>query len=53
MMAFGLGTAPALVGVGWLGLILRRQLHGVTQWIAAPLLAANGLIMLGLASQRL
>jgi sulfite exporter TauE/SafE len=53
MLAFGSGTAPALVGVGWLGLLLRRRLSGVTQWIAAPLLAFNALAMLGLASQRL
>jgi sulfite exporter TauE/SafE len=52
MMAFGLGTMPALIGVGWLGLLLRRRLQGVVQWIAAPLLVVNGLVMLGLASQR-
>jgi sulfite exporter TauE/SafE len=53
MMAFGLGTVPALVGVGWLGLLLRRRLRGVTVWIATPLLLANALMMLALASQRL
>jgi sulfite exporter TauE/SafE len=53
MMAFGLGTLPALVGVGWLGLILRRRLEGLRRWIAAPLLVANAFVMLMLASQRL
>ena len=53
MAAFGLGTLPALVGVGWLGLILRRRLHGLTRWIAAPLLVVNATMLLMLASQRL
>lgn len=53
MMAFGLGTVPSLVGVGWLGLILRRRLQGARRWIAAPLLVANASVMLMLAAQRL
>lgn len=53
MVAFGLGTIPALVGVGWLGLILRRRLQGFTRWIAAPLLVANAAVMLALASRYL
>jgi uncharacterized protein len=53
MLAFGLGTMPALIGVGWLGLLLRRRLHGIAHWIATPLLVVNGLVMLALASQRL
>lgn len=53
MLAFGLGTVPALIGVGWLGLMLRRRLQGVVQWVATPLLIVSGLAMLGLASQRL
>lgn len=52
MAAFGLGTVPALVAVGWGGLIIRRRLHDVARWIAAPLLIANALLMLILASQR-
>lgn len=53
MLAFGLGTMPALIGVGWLGLLLRRRLQGIAHWIATPLLVVNGLVMLGMASQRL
>lgn len=53
MAAFGLGTLPALVGVGWLGLILRRRLQALTRWIAAPLLVANAAVLMMLASQRL
>ena len=53
MLAFGMGTVPALIGVAWLGLLLRRRLRGLAHWIAAPLLVVNGLLMLGLASQRL
>lgn len=53
MLAFGMGTLPALVGVGWLGLLLRRRLSGIAHWVATPLLVVNGLAMLGLASQRL
>jgi sulfite exporter TauE/SafE len=52
MAAFGLGTVPALVAVGWGGLIIRRRLHDVARWIAAPLLLASALLMLALASQR-
>lgn len=53
MMAFGLGTVPALVGAGWLGIILRRRLQGLRRWVAAPILVANGFAMLMVASQRL
>lgn len=53
MLAFGAGTMPALIGVGWLGLMLRRRLRGIARWVAMPLLVMNGLVMLGLASQRL
>jgi sulfite exporter TauE/SafE len=53
MAAFALGTAPALVAVGWGGLIARRRLHDVARWIAAPLLLANAVLMLALASSRL
>lgn len=53
MASFGLGTVPALIGVGWLGLLLRRRLQGVVQWVATPLLIVSGLAMVALASQRL
>lgn len=53
MAAFTLGTVPALVAVSWGGLLLRRRLHGVARWIAAPLLLGNALLMLGLAGARL
>lgn len=53
MAAFALGTVPALVAVGWGGLIVRRRLQSVARWIAAPLLLANAALMLALASGRL
>lgn len=53
MAAFGLGTAPMLVAVGWGGLIVRRRLRDSARWFAAPLLLANAGVMLALASQRL
>lgn len=53
MAAFSLGTVPALIAVGWAGLILQRRLRGVAHWIATPLLLANALLLLALASQRL
>ncbi|WP_422011305.1 sulfite exporter TauE/SafE family protein [Reyranella sp.] len=53
MACFTLGTVPALVAVGWGGLIMRRQLKTVARWISPPLLAGNALVMLALASQRL
>jgi sulfite exporter TauE/SafE len=53
MLAFGLGTVPALVATAWAGLLVRRRLQAVRQWIAAPLLMANAVLMLALASQRL
>lgn len=53
MAGFALGTVPALVAVGWGGLIMRRQLRTVAKWISPPLLAGNALVMLALASQRL
>ena len=48
-----LGTVPALVAVGWGGLIMRRHLRTIARWVSPPLLAGNALIMLALASQRL
>ena len=51
MATFALGTMPALIAVGWAGLLIRRQLRGVRQWIATPLLLANAVLMLALASQ--
>lgn len=52
MAAFALGTVPALIAVGWGGLLMRRKLNGMGRWLAAPLLAGNALVMLTLASQR-
>ena len=53
MAAFTLGTVPALIAIGWGGVLLRRQLRALARWIAAPLLLANALLMLALASTRL
>ena len=53
LAAFALGTVPALVAVGWGGLIARRQLRSLARWIAAPLLLANAALMLALAVSRL
>jgi sulfite exporter TauE/SafE len=53
MVGFALGTVPALVAVGWGGLILKRRLRTVATWVSAPLLVGNALLMLALASQRL
>ena len=53
MAAFALGTAPALLAVGWGGLILRRRLREGMRWIATPLLLANAGVMLMLAVQQL
>ena len=52
MAAFSLGTMPALVAVGWGGVLLRRRWQGMARWIAAPLLIVTALLMLALASQR-
>jgi uncharacterized protein len=53
MAAFGLGTAPALIGVGWGGLLLKRRLQQSTRWLGAPLLVLTSGLMLALAAQRL
>jgi uncharacterized protein len=53
MSCFALGTVPALVTVGWGGLIMRRHLRAIARWVSPPLLAGNALVMLALASQRL
>lgn len=52
MAAFAAGTIPALVAVGWGGMIMRRRLTEVARWIAAPLLLANAALLVALASQR-
>lgn len=52
MFAFSLGTMPALIAVGWGGLLLRRRLRDAARWIATPVLIANALLMLVLAGQR-
>jgi sulfite exporter TauE/SafE len=53
MAAFAMGTVPALIAIGWDGLILRRRLHDVARWIAPPLLLANAVLILALAGNRL
>lgn len=53
MAAFSLGTVPALVAVGWGGVLLRRRLGHGMRWIAAPLLLLSSMLMLTLAAQRL
>jgi sulfite exporter TauE/SafE len=53
MACFALGTVPALVAVGWGGLMMRRHLRTIARWVSPPLLAGNALLMLALASQRL
>ena len=52
MSAFAVGTVPALVGVGWLGTIVRRRLQNVRRWVAVPLLLVNAVLMAALAAQR-
>jgi sulfite exporter TauE/SafE len=52
MAAFTLGTVPALVAVGWGGVLLRRRWQGIARWIAVPLLILTALLMLALAGQR-
>ena len=51
MAPFSLGTMPALIAVGWGGVLLRRRWQGMARWIAAPLLIVTALLMLALASQ--
>lgn len=53
MAGFSLGTMPALVAVGWGGLLLRRRFGHGTRWIAAPLLVITSGLMMALAVQRL
>jgi sulfite exporter TauE/SafE len=53
MASFGLGTTPALIAVGWGGLMLRRRLGSTVRWVAAPLLLITSMLMLALAAQRL
>ncbi len=53
MAAFAVGTMPALIAVGWLGAVVRRRLQGFVQWVAAPLLLANAVLMAALAIQRI
>lgn len=53
MAAFALGTIPALIAVGWGGLVFRQRLRDIARWIAAPLLLANAALMIALASERL
>ena len=53
LSAFAFGTMPALVLIGWGGLIARRRLRSAARWIGAPLLTGNALVLLALAGQRL
>lgn len=53
MASFSLGTMPALVAVGWGGVLFRRRWQGMAHRIAAPLLVISALLMLSLASHRL
>ena len=53
MLAFGLGTVPALVAVAVLGHAAARRWHGATRSAAPWLLGANGLVLLALAARTL
>ena len=53
MSCFAMSTVPALIAVGWGGLIMRRHLRTIARWVSPPLLAGNALVMLALAGQRL
>ncbi len=53
MASFAAGTMPALVAVGWGGVLLRRRWHGVARWTAVPLLVLNATLMLALAGARI
>lgn len=53
MAAFALGTVPALMAVGWGGLIARRTLRNAGGWVFIPILLANAALMLALAGERL
>jgi sulfite exporter TauE/SafE len=53
MASFAAGTVPALVVVGWTGHFFRRRFHDIARWIAVPLLLANAVLMVALASERL
>lgn len=53
MAGFALGTVPALVAVGWGGLLVRRRLRDAGRWVFAPLLLLNAVFMLALAGERL
>lgn len=53
MAAFALGTVPALMAVGWGGVIVRRHLRNAGGWVFTPILLANAILMLALAGERL
>lgn len=53
MLAFGLGTVPALIAVAVLGHAAAHRWNGATRAAAPWLLGANGLILLGLAARAL
>ena len=49
MMAFALGTVPALIGVGFAGAFFGRRFQPVARALAAPLLLLNAAVLGGLA----
>lgn len=53
MAAFSLGTMPALIAIGWGGVLLRRRFGSSLRWLATPLLLITSTLMLALAAQRL
>ena len=49
MMAFGLGTIPALLGIGIIGHVAGGRWLGVTHWLAPGLLLINSAVLLFMA----
>lgn len=49
MAAFGLGTVPALIMVGWGGVLLGQRRRQALQRLTRPLLAANAVVLFALA----
>ena len=49
MAAFTLGTAPALIGVGWVGAFFARRFLPALRAIAAPVMVLNAAVLLVLA----
>ena len=53
MASFAAGTIPALIVVGWGGVLLRRRWQAAARWIGVPLLVFNAALMVALAGARL